>query len=293
MAVQNKFIQTIKGLEKARILRPGYGIEHGVVDARELQATLESKKIEGLYFAGQVNGTTGYEEASAQGIISGVNAYLKVKKKKPFVLRRDQAYIGVLIDDLVSKGTDEPYRMFTSRSEFRLSLREANADLRLSGLGYALGLLPQKSYNLVLAKKQKLKELLAETKATKIMVKGKSLSLFSYLKRPNIDFRKIKKHLSKRITNLALEREVEVEAKYETFLKRELIWQKEIKNLDRVKLRRINYSKVPSVSREIIEKLTIFKPSSLGEALRISGVTPAAIVNIHNYLKKKDSNTHR
>ena len=287
--VQVKFIHTIEGLEHALILRPGYGIEHGLIDSQQLHATLEAKLTSGLYFAGQINGSTGYEEAAAQGIIAGINAALAVNKSKPFILRRDEAYIGVLIDDLTTKGVDEPYRMFTSRSEFRLSLRESNADLRLGFYGYSMGLLSKSEYQLIQDKKNHIDNLIKSIKDTRIVFKDGKLSLFDLLKRPKISFKEIQKHSGIKTKDLGIQREVEVQAKYEGFLRREQAWQKELKNLDRIKIPRVDYSKVPSLSKEAVEKLKKFKPRSLGQALKISGITPAAILSVYNFIKRKNS----
>ena len=287
LKVQQDFIQTIPGLENAKILKPGYGIEHGLIDSQQLLATLETKKLPNLYFAGQVNGTTGYEEAAAQGLIAGTNAALKITKKNPFILGRDSSYTGVLIDDLVNKGTNEPYRMFTSRSEFRLSLRESSTALRLGPIAYKLGLITKKDHSLIQSKQRKIQSEIKKLKTTKVFFQSKSLSLYDILKRPKLEFKNIKKHLDNPPKDLTIQRELEVIAKYETFLKRESIWHRELKNLDKIKLKTLNYKKISSLSSEVIEKLTKLKPKTLGQAIKISGITPAAILNIYNHLKRK------
>ncbi len=285
--VQEQFIQTIEGLEKAVMIRPGYGIEHGLIDSRQLCITLESKLVKGLYFAGQVNGTTGYEEAAVQGIVAGVNAALKIKKKDPLIITRDMAYIGVLIDDLTQKGVDEPYRMFTSRSEFRISLRESNADVRLVPIAYKLGLLGKNEYQYVMDKKNKIEQEIKNIKSVMIVFDKQKKKVFDILKRPNIELKDVKKYLKIKSEDIGVEREIEIQVKYEGFLKRELNWLKEMKNLDKIKIPKIDYSTIPSLSTEIVEKLREFKPASLGQALRISGVTPAAIFNVYTFIKKK------
>jgi tRNA uridine 5-carboxymethylaminomethyl modification enzyme len=284
---QYDFIHTIEGLENAVILRPGYGIEHGLIDARELYPTLESKVIEGLYFAGQVNGTTGYEEAAAQGAIAGINAALKVKKKKPFILHRETAFIGVLINDLTTKGTDEPYRMFTSRSEFRLSLRETNADTRLVPLAYKLGLLEKNDYDFILEKKKMVEEQMQKLKNTKFIFERNKITLFEALKRPEVAFSDIEKSLDSQIKDENVKRELEINVKYEGFLQREQIWLRELNNLDKIKIPKLDFSKIPSLSKEVIEKLEKFRPVTLAEALSISGITPAAILTVYNFIKNK------
>lgn len=282
--VQEDFIRTIAGLENAVILRPGYGIEHGLIDPTQLYPTLETKLVNGLFFAGQVNGTTGYEEAAAQGIIAGINAALKVKKQKPFILRRDEALIAVLIDDLTSKGTDEPYRMFTSRAEFRLLLRESNADIRLTPLAYRLGLVEKQEYIRVKEKKALVGEYLQKMRSTRIVFESieKKTSLFELLKRPHIHFDALIPYLAKNKLNSVSARELEIEVKYQGFLKREAAQAQELKNMDRVKIPpTIKFEKIPSLSREVVEKLNALQPKTLGEALRISGITPAAVIALY------------
>ncbi len=297
--VQIEFIRSIEGLEKAQILRPGYGIEHGLIEPTQLYPTLESKIYEGLYFAGQVNGTTGYEEASAQGLIAGINASLKVKKRKPFILGREEAFIGVLIDDLTTKGVDEPYRMFTSRSEFRLLLREDNALFRLYKSAYKLGTLRREEYQLIEEKLKKIKKEIERLKKTKVFpsaevnqalsklgtsILKKPLSYSELLKRPQLHYRDLEslgfmKDLSK--VDLAEDEieQVEIEIKYEGFIKRELSQAQELKKLEKVKIpSNLDFAKIPGLSREIIEKLKKFRPSNLKEAYQIPGVSPSAII---------------
>ena len=281
-SVQNDFIHSIAGLENAVILRPGYGIEHGVVEARELDRTLEAQKISGLYFAGQLNGTTGYEEAAAQGMVAGINAALAVKAKKPFIFDRDSSFIGVLVDDLTQKGTNEPYRMFTSRSEFRLSVRESNADLRLSPEAYELGLIGKEEFARVTEKKKLIGRRIKEMAGVKIAVNSEKINLLNWLKRPNVVYEDVEKHLGEKIENSSTRREIEITVKYEAFLQREAAAVKQMHNFDRVKIpAKIDYAKIPSLSKEVVEKLNKFKPKTFGEALKISGITPAAMMTIY------------
>ena len=286
---QLEFIHSIEGLESAVVLRPGYGIEHGLIDARQLETTLETKNIEGLYFAGQLNGTTGYEEAAAQGLIAGVNAALTVHKKKPFILGREEAFIGVMTDDLTSKGVDEPYRMFTSRCEFRLSLRESNADMRLMPFAYKLGLVKKGDYDRMMEKKSTIEDRIKKLRQHKIMLEGKKITLFDMLNMPKVSYMEVENELTDKLNGSLAKKEVEIQVKYVGFLHREQIWLRELKNLDRIKIPPMDFSVVPSLSREAVEKLKKFKPKTLGEALKISGMTPAAILNIYTFMKKKRS----
>jgi tRNA uridine 5-carboxymethylaminomethyl modification enzyme len=287
--VQLDFIHTIEGLRKARVLRFGYGIEHTVSEPTQNYPTLETKLIRNLYFAGQINGTTGYEEAAAQGLIAGINAALRVQGKEPFVLERSTSYIGVLLDDLTTKGTNEPYRMFTSRVEYRLLLREDNADLRLSGLGYKLGLVGKAEFKKVQEKKAALDRGFRTLRTKKVNSFGSlnlnnPATLEAILKRPEISIRGMLRLLK---INESAGRVLESEVKYAGFIQRQLKDVERFKHLEKVKLApELDYLQIPSLSREIKEKLSRVKPLTLGQASRISGVTPAAVSMLMVYLKR-------
>ncbi len=301
--VQLKVIHSIEVLEKAKVIRFGYGIEHVVVDSTQLYPTLETKRIKNLYLAGQINGTTGYEEAAAQGLIAGLNAVLRVNNREPFILDRASSYIGVLIDDLTTKGTTEPYRMFTSRVEYRLIIREDNADLRLSKMGFDLGLVSKKDYHRVGKKAQGIKDGLAFLKKTHIKPGKKvntilaklnctpinrQVSLESLLKRPEVNIKDL--NLMHRLKSGIFQsawQQIEIEVKYAGFIQRQLKDVERFKHLEKIKLPTdFDYSQLPGISREIKEKLLKFKPLNLGQASRISGITPAAISLLMVYLRK-------
>lgn len=300
--IQINLLRSIKGLENVQITRPGYGIEYDYVDPTELLPTLETKKIKNLYLAGQINGTTGYEEAGAQGLIAGINAGLKAKGKECLVLDRTSSYIGVLIDDLVIKGVNEPYRMFTSRVEYRLIVREDNADLRLRKFGYSLGLVSKKDYQITKNKKILIGNQIKLLKTTKLKptpLMNKKLKklgttpisrhyfLSDILKRPEIDYSMLKSlnKSFKLLQDIAVC--IEVDIKYEGFIERQLKEVERFEKIENIKLPEdINYHKIDGLSGEIKEKLSKHKPVSLGQALRISGVTPAAIAILMVYLRK-------
>ena len=284
--VQADFIHSVPGLEKVKINRFGYGIEHDAVDSTQLFPTLESKLTANLYLAGQINGTTGYEEAAAQGLLAGINAVLKIKKKPALILDRSTSYIGVLIDDLVTKGTNEPYRMFTSRVEYRLLLREDNADLRLSRIGFEIGLLKKDRYVKIKEKERKIKQAVNYLKENKITHKDKKISLYQFLKRPEVILGSLKKKFPFNYSADVL-RAIEAEVKYSGYIRRQLAEVKSFKNLEKIRIPdKLDYQKIPGLSLEIREKLSRIKPLNLGQAGRISGITPAAISILMIHLKK-------
>ncbi|MBC8034792.1 MAG: tRNA uridine-5-carboxymethylaminomethyl(34) synthesis enzyme MnmG [Chitinophagaceae bacterium] len=295
--VQNAALRTVPGFENAKIFRPGYAIEYDYFAPTQLTHTLETKQVSHLFFAGQINGTTGYEEAACQGIMAGINAHQKARKLEPFILKRSDAYIGVLIDDLINKGTDEPYRMFTSRAEFRTLLRQDNADLRLTELSYRLGLASQERMDKVIAKRngvETIKEVLAsisiEKEEANSYLEGRDSAAISQkqkagqlLLRPNIDLRSMMQHIPQvnKVLNGfsadALE-QAEIQLKYEVYIEKEKELVKKMGQLEDLLIPdNFNYDRIAALSNEAMQKFKKIKPRTLGQASRISGVNPSDV----------------
>ena len=283
--VQEKMVHSLPGLENAKILRYAYAIEYDAIDSKDLYPSLETKIIENIYTAGQINGTRGYEEAACPGLIAGINASLKLEGKNPLILKRDEAYIGVLIDDLVTKGVKDPYRLLTSRAEYRLLLRSDNADLRLRKYGYEVGLIDEKRYNKLIEKEKNIDCILNELKEIYIKIPNK-ISAYDYIKRTEVTIDMVKDKLSKEYKIEELE-QAEIQIKYEGYIKKAIKEAEKMRKMENKKIPKdIDYDKVPNLASEARIKLKEVKPESLGQALRISGVNPSDISILSIYMKR-------
>ena len=300
--IQEKMVHSLPGLENAIINKYAYAIEYDAIDSRQLKQSLETKVIENLFTAGQINGTSGYEEAACQGLIAGINAALKIEGKEPLILKRNEAYIGVLIDDLVTKGIIDPYRLLTSRAEYRLLLRHDNADMRLREYGYKVGLIDEEKHNKFLEKKEEIKKLTDYLINNKLTPKNEtneylesigtpnlkdSITLYDLIKRPEVKIENLTKYLDKEYALEILE-QVEINIKYEGYIKKALDEANKMIDLDNKKIPDdIDYDKIHNLASEAKQKLKQIRPTSIGQALRISGVNPSDVSLIMVYIKKE------
>ena len=303
--VQDKMVRSLPGLENAKILKYAYAIEYDAIDSKQLKQSLETKLIEGLYTAGQINGTSGYEEAAGQGLIAGINAALKLEGKEPLILKRNESYIGVLIDDLVTKGVKDPYRLLTSRAEYRLLLRNDNADLRLRDYGYKVGLISEEKYNEFNQKKQDIEDFFELLNQTRITPKKETneyvesigttplkdgISLYEFLKRPEVKLEHLE-HFIEIPYSDEVKEQVEINTKYEGYIKKSLKEAEKMLTLEEKQIpSNIDYSIIPNLASEARQKLAEIMPTTIGQASRISGVNPADISILMVYLRKNGQN---
>jgi tRNA uridine 5-carboxymethylaminomethyl modification enzyme len=307
--VQEKFVRSIAGLERAEFIRHGYAVEYDAIDPRQLKSTLESKDIQGLFFAGQVNGTSGYEEAAAQGLMAGINAAQRALGGAPQTLLRHEAYIGVLIDDLITKGADEPYRMFTSRAEHRLQLREDNADLRLSEIGHRLRILSDECFERFASKRDEIErrrtalstQFVYPTEETnrRLSEWGESelrdrASAEELLRRPGIDWAALEKLgvTGGPLSSDEVREQIEVQIKYAGYIRREADLMEEVRKSEELRIPpEVVFDEVPGLSNEVKGRLKSFRPETVGQASRMQGITPAAIANLVIFMAMRRSQT--
>ena len=299
--IQEEMVHSLQGLEHAKIIKYAYAIEYDAIDSKQLKQSLETKIVDGLYTAGQINGTSGYEEAAGQGLIAGINAALKLESKDPLILKRNESYIGVLIDDLVTKGVKDPYRLLTSRAEYRLLLRHDNADIRLRDYGHQVGLIDDNIYQEFILKKENIERVYTILKEERITPKGDvneylesvgssplkdGISLYDLLKRPEISIENIKHFITLDYDADVLE-QVEINTRYEGYIKKALKDAEKMLNLENKLIpKNIDYNNIPNIASEAKQKLSEIQPTSIGQASRISGVNPADISILMVYLRK-------